>query len=526
MFSNRSKATPVSGKSPANAKQLEEAVTTAVKEAEMAALKVEEAMLGALQAAQDMESGTQRAFAEKAVQGAATQLRGAYNSYERLEEEVAAEIQSIHGPSFLEKACGCFSDCCGAITGVVVGTFRVVLSTLRAMQTPALFYVVGCLVYNYLEGWGPLDTVYFLTVTSTTVGYGDYYPETNAGKLFTCFYALIGITVVLGSLAPLVAFLRGDWREKLLSALGCAGPKVNMDDPALTMEQINRLMNYRQRYALALIGPGFVLVSGMCMHYTMIREAPSSAPAPLVPSLGPLEALEPALSYLAFDFDGLIDSFYWAVITMTTIGYGDITPSSHNAKLLAILYLPLAVIALADAVSDVQMIGLRRSIRETDFSKVADECLLRDALRDDGPPNVEPVLNEAEFLVDQLIANELVDEEAVKVINKQFQYLTRKGTFGPDEPRTLTPSLVYEEMRERVAARKELSEGATAADVNADGSFKWATFDEWNARSWKVRVLQKYAEKTGIAAKKRKDGLGRAGQMKTVIGAHRGKAKR
>ena len=59
--------------------------------------------------------------------------------------------------------------------------------------------------------------------------------------------------------------------------------------------------------------------------------------------------------------------------------------------------------------------GLRRNIRETDFCKVADECLLRDALRDDGPPNVDPVLNEAEFLVDQLIANELVDEEAVKV---------------------------------------------------------------------------------------------------------------
>ena len=42
---------------------------------------------------------------------------------------------------------------------------------------------------------------------------------------------------------------------------------------------------------------------------------------------------------------------------MTTIGYGDITPATQTAKIIATLYLPLAVIALADAVSDVQMIG-------------------------------------------------------------------------------------------------------------------------------------------------------------------------
>lgn len=92
-----------------------------------------------------------------------------------------------------------------------------------------------------------------------------------------------------------------------------------------------------------------------------------------------------------------------AVITMSTIGYGDISPSTDLGKAVAICYLPLAVIALADAVSDVQMIGTRRSIRETDFSKLIDECLLRDAIREDPTqPNIEPVLTEGEFLVDQV----------------------------------------------------------------------------------------------------------------------------
>ena len=120
--------------------------------------------------------------------------------------------------------------------------------------------------------------------------------------------------------------------------------------------------------------------------------------------------------------------------------------------------------------------------------------------------------------VQRIFRHELVDEEAVKVINKQFAYLTRKGTFGPDEPRTLTAKLVYEEMKERVSVRKELSEWGMANDVSPDGAFKWATFDEWKTKSWKVRVHQKHAEKTGKVL--RKAGVHKQG-IKTAVGAAR-----
>ena len=134
---------------------------------------------------------------------------------------------------------------------------------------------------------------------------------------------------------------------------------------------------------------------------------------------------------------------------------------SNMTKLFATFYLPLAVIALADAVSDVQMIGMRRKIRETDYSELADECLLRDAVRESTDnPNFMPVLTEAEFLIDQLISNSLVDEAAVAAIRRQFKHLTRRGTFKCEEDRRLTPSLVYEELRERArsvrGSRREL----------------------------------------------------------------------
>ena len=79
---------------------------------------------------------------------------------------------------------------------------------------------------------------------------------------------------MLDALSPLVTFLRGDWRERLLAAVGCAA-KVDTNDPSLTMEEVNKLINYHRRYALALIGPVGVLLTGMALHYTLIRERPS-----------------------------------------------------------------------------------------------------------------------------------------------------------------------------------------------------------------------------------------------------------
>ena len=54
------------------------------------------------------------------------------------------------------------------------------------------YYAVGGVVYDELEGWPLLDSIYFLTVSITTVGYGDISPSTVGGKWFVCVWALSG----------------------------------------------------------------------------------------------------------------------------------------------------------------------------------------------------------------------------------------------------------------------------------------------------------------------------------------------
>ncbi|MGV6805461.1 MAG: potassium channel family protein [Ruegeria sp.] len=49
--------------------------------------------------------------------------------------------------------------------------------------------------YHFVEGWGWLDSIYFSVVTISTVGFGDFSPETVAGKIFTMIYIIIGLGV-------------------------------------------------------------------------------------------------------------------------------------------------------------------------------------------------------------------------------------------------------------------------------------------------------------------------------------------
>jgi hypothetical protein len=42
-----------------------------------------------------------------------------------------------------------------------------------------------------------VDALYFSVVTLTTVGYGDFAPQTDLGKLFTAVYVRLGIGILL-----------------------------------------------------------------------------------------------------------------------------------------------------------------------------------------------------------------------------------------------------------------------------------------------------------------------------------------
>ena len=150
------------------------------------------------------------------------------------------------------------------------------------------YHAVGILVYGHLENWGPLDTSYFLTVTATTVGYGDLTPQSDAGKAFTVVYALLGVFLVFDVLTSLFADVVKNtaWREGLLDwctpGVSLRARRVDTNDPTLTVDEVNRRVDYSLRYALAFVPPVVCLLLGIIVGHVSDVQAGEAPELPWV----------------------------------------------------------------------------------------------------------------------------------------------------------------------------------------------------------------------------------------------------
>jgi hypothetical protein len=78
---------------------------------------------------------------------------------------------------------------------------------------PVLIYAtiviaLGTIFYHWLEGWDWVDSLYFVVITLTTIGYGDLTPTTTLTKFITVFYGINGVMLLL-MLFDVVRTLRG-----------------------------------------------------------------------------------------------------------------------------------------------------------------------------------------------------------------------------------------------------------------------------------------------------------------------------
>ncbi|MEQ8904442.1 potassium channel family protein [Ekhidna sp.] len=65
------------------------------------------------------------------------------------------------------------------------------------LLTGLAILILGTVVYHELEGWTYLDAFYFSFITLTTIGFGDFAPQTDGGKIFTIIYITIGVGIIL-----------------------------------------------------------------------------------------------------------------------------------------------------------------------------------------------------------------------------------------------------------------------------------------------------------------------------------------
>ena len=272
----------------------------------------------------------------------------------------------------------------------------------------AVYIIVGILFYRSEEGWSIIDCIYFCMVIVTTVGYGDLTPSTDRSKAFTIGFALFGIAVIgiaLGHLAESFIERRKATQHaanaKILQQAGDAASHVasTKGRPPTPKNQKDVIKDH---------------TSYKYCRFSESIQAALTACTPIVVSI----TCGMVIGYL--EGWSFLDSLYTTILTVTTIGFGDLSPSTENSRLFAIVYLPLAVISVANAIGTLSALFSKKKMSSSDSISMKELI----AMDKDG----DGAVSETEYLSYMLLKLNMARKEDVHEILSQFHKLDADGS--------------------------------------------------------------------------------------------------
>ena len=187
-----------------------------------------------------------------------------------------------------------------------------------------LFYLMATVVYLQLEtSWTVVQAVYFIAVTLSTCGYGQLHPTSDPSKIFTIFVIIFGVGFLFTMFTgPVMLCLQQAQEGVILTVCGLVGVQ-EISTTTMRVYKISSCM-----FAV-------VLMVMMGMAFFSANEGWT-----------------------------LLDSAYWSVSTLTTVGYGDINIEYDSTRIFGIFFILFTTVIYATACGTVLEI-YREGLDET-----------------------------------------------------------------------------------------------------------------------------------------------------------------
>ncbi len=263
-----------------------------------------------------------------------------------------------------------------------------------------IYFGTGSAFYMSMQGWSFVESVYFLMVTASTVGYGDLKPDASVpgSRFFTLCYILFGIGVVFAQLSALIARsiqpLYYSSRETLERWFPQQG--IDIDGDGTEDFKVPRKPLYY--YSKNLVAPLIVITGIQCFFAAIFC------------------AIE------GWDFG---TALYHCLVTMTTVGFGDVDIQDNAGRMWAFFHIVISVSLLAASLADVGMLQENRkaALRKMDMVKGSLDVDLMLSLDKDGNG-----VDKFEFVIGMLTMLDAVKQEDVDMFVKLFEMLDKDGS--------------------------------------------------------------------------------------------------
>ncbi|KAF6821472.1 Outward-rectifier potassium channel TOK1 [Colletotrichum plurivorum] len=227
-----------------------------------------------------------------------------------------------------------------------------------------LYLLLGALAFSNIEGWSYLDAVYWADVTLFTVGFGDLAASTTLGRALLIPYALVGVIslgLVIGSIRSLVlergrrrldARMVEKKRRRLIRTMTRKGTDdilrpipSNAVSPASEGLPSTELERRREEFHLMRR-----IQSSASVRRRWMAMSVSFSSWLVLWLVGAKVFQECERPYQNWSY---FEGFYFAFVTLTTIGYGDRTPVSNAGRAFfvfwSLLALPTTTVMVSNA---------------------------------------------------------------------------------------------------------------------------------------------------------------------------------